>query len=174
MAKSGFTLAGRKLWSNAEIKLLRRFYPDYARAFAALPGRSHGAVKSKVFRLGITRPLRIWSDEDLRRLKAPYRRGMSIHAICALLPGKSAKQIWSRAAYSGWRRPRKPPKVTGLKPYDAVRTRAFAYRMSMRDLATSSGTGGYFLRRPSGNNWKKIGKAVALLEGSLSVVWISP
>jgi hypothetical protein len=173
MAISGTTLAGQRLWIDAEIRLLRRFYPDYERACAALPGRSLSAVKSKAFRMGITRPLRIWSDEDLKHLKGPYRQGMPVHEIRAFLPSKTAKQIWRRAAHSGWHRPRKPPKVTGLKPDDDVKARAFAYQLTVRDLAYFSDTGGYFLRRPSRTNWKKISKAVAVLEGSLSIVWNS-
>jgi len=45
MMKSGTTLAGQKLWSEAEVKLLRRYYPDYQRACAALPGRSLRAIQ---------------------------------------------------------------------------------------------------------------------------------
>jgi hypothetical protein len=115
--------------------------------------------------------LRVWSDEYLKRLKGPYREGMAIREIRALLPGKTARQIWGRAAHSGWRRPRKPPKATGLTADDTVRARAFAYRLTLRDLADLSGTRGYFLRKPSRTNWKNIGKAVELLEGSMSIVW---
>jgi|GEM_PF-1717514 len=174
MARTGFTLAGQRLWSDAEVNLLRRLYPDYRKACIALRGRSRSAVQSKALRLGITRPLQIWSDEELRRLKVSYRHGSSMHEIRMLLPGKTAKQIYHRTAYSGWRRPRKPPKITGLKPYDDVRARAFACRMSMRDLASSSSTGSYFLQRPNRNDWKKIRKAVALLDGNMMVVWPTP
>ena len=102
MARSGATLAGQNLWIEAEAKILRRFYPDYKRACAAQRGRSLSAIKSNALRMGITRPRRIWTDEDLKRLKAPYRRGMPIREITALLPRKTAKHIWGRAAHSGW------------------------------------------------------------------------
>jgi hypothetical protein len=171
MARTGRTLAGQTLWTCAEVKLLCRFYPDYKRACAALPGRSFNAIKSKAFRLGITRPLRVWSDDDLERLKGPYRQGMPIREIMALLLGKTAKQIWRRAAHSGWRRPRKPPKATGLMADDTVRARAFAHRLTLRDLADLSRTRGYFLRKPSRTNWRNIGKAVKVLEGRMSIVW---
>lgn len=171
MAKSGRTLAGQKLWTDAEIQHLRRFYPDYRKACAALPGRSPSAVKSKAFRLRITRSRRVWSDHELKRLKAPYRQGRPMREILDLLPGKTKRQIWSRACHSGWRRPRTPPKTYDLKPYDEVRARAFTSKFSMRDLAWLSATGSYFLRPPSQNDWRKISKAVALLEGQLSVVW---
>ncbi|HEY0256573.1 MAG TPA: hypothetical protein VGC39_03940, partial [Candidatus Methylacidiphilales bacterium] len=62
-------------------------------------------------------------------------------------------------------------KITGLKAYDDVRARAFARKITMRDLAYLSVTGDYFLRRPSRNDWKKIDKAVAVLEGRLSILW---
>jgi hypothetical protein len=171
MAKSGRTLAGQKLWTIAEIKHLRRAYPDYRKARALLPSRSLSAIKSKAFRLRITRAQRIWSDNDVKRLKVPYRSGRPMREILALLPGKTKKQIWTRACHSGWRRPQTPPKTYELKPYDDVRARAFASNLSMRELAFLSVTGSYFLQQPSRNNWKKIGKAVEMLEGQLSVIW---
>jgi hypothetical protein len=171
MARTGKTLAGQRLWIEAEIKFMYRFYPDCERLRKLLPGRSLSAIKSKALRMGITRPLRIWSDEDLKRLKGPYQQGLSIDDIKALLPGKTARQIWHRAAYSGWRRPRKPPKPTGLRPDDDVKARAFAYRLSLRDLAHHSDTGRYFLRRPSRTNWEKISRAVKALEGRMSIIW---
>jgi hypothetical protein len=171
MARTGKTLAGQRLWIEAEIKFMYRFYPDYERLRKLLPGRSLSAIKSKALRMGITRPLRIWSDENLKRLKGPYRQGLSIDDIRALLPGKTARQIWHRAAYSGWRRPRKPPKPTGLQPDDAVRNRSFERKYTLRDLDEYVAAGGYFLRRPSRTNWKKISKAVETLEGHMSIIW---
>src|SRR6266478_1208652 len=100
MAKSGRTLAGQKLWTKADIEHLRRAYPDYRKARALLPSRSLSAIKSKAFRLRITRAQRIWSDNDVKRLKVPYRSG--------------------RPMRSGWRRPQTPPKTYELKPYDDV------------------------------------------------------
>lgn len=171
MAKSGRTLAGQKLWTEAEIKRLLRFYPDYRKVHSALPDRSLNAIKSKAFRLRITRSRRVWSDDDLKRMKAPYRQGRPMHEILAILPGKMNRQVWARASYNGWRRPRIPPKSYNLKPYDDVRDQAFTSKLTMRDLAGLSATGSYFLRAPSQTDWKKISKAVALLEGQLSVTW---
>lgn len=94
-----------------------------------------------------------------------------MYEILALLPGKTKKQIWTRARHNGWRRPQTPPKAYELKPYDDVRARAFTSKLSMRELASLSVTGSYFLQQPSRNNWRKISKAVEMLEGQLSVVW---
>jgi hypothetical protein len=171
MAKTGMTLAGQRIWTASETKLLRRCYPDYRRACAALPGRTLNAIRSKARRLGITQPLRIWSDENLNRLKGPYRQGVPMCELTALFPGKTAKQIWGRAAYSGWRRPRKPPKPTGLIADDTVKAKAFAYKLTQRDLDALAGTRGYFLRRPSRTNWKNISRAVEVLDGQLSIEW---
>jgi len=118
MARSGRTLSGQKLWTAAEVKHLRRFYPDYRKACAALPNRSLNAIRSKAFRLRITRSRRVWSEDELKRMKAPYRQRQPMHEILALLPGKTKRQIWRKARYSGWRRPRAPPKSYDLKPYD--------------------------------------------------------
>lgn len=171
MAKSGRTLAGQKLWTEAEVKRLLRFYPDYRKVHSALPDRSLSGIKSKAFRLQITRSRRVWSDNDLNRMRAPYRQGRPVHEILTLLPGKTKKQVWARASYSGWRRPRTPPKSYNLKPYDDVRDQAFTSKLTMRDLAGLPATGSYFLRAPSQIDWRKISKAVALLEGQLSVIW---
>jgi hypothetical protein len=171
MAKSGRTLAGQKLWTDAEIECLRRFYPDYRKACSALPCRSLSAIQSKAFRLRMTRSRRVWSDDDLKRLKTPYRQGRPMHEILLLLPGKTKKQIWRRACHSGWRRPRTSPKTYNFKPYDEIRARAFTSKFTMRDLACFSATGNYFLRHPTQNDWRKISKAVALLDGQLSVIW---
>jgi hypothetical protein len=94
-----------------------------------------------------------------------------MHEILALLPGKTKRQIWRKARYSGWRRPRAPPKSYDLKPYDDVRDQAFTSKLTMRDLALLSATGNYFLRQPTQNDWRKISKAVALLDGQLAVNW---
>jgi hypothetical protein len=99
---------------------------------------------------------------------------MPIGDIRALFPGKTARQIWHRAAHSGWCRPRKPPKATGLKPDDDVKARAFAYRLTARDLADLSATGRYFLKRPAQTNWKKINRAVEVLGGRMSIMWRDP
>ncbi len=171
MAKSGRTLAGQTLWTEAEIKRLYRSYPDYRKACSALPRRSLNAIKSKAFRLRMTRSRQVWSEGDLRRMKAPYRQGRPINEILALLPGKTKKQIWARASYSGWHRPRTSPKIYNFKAYDEIRDRAFASKLTMRDLAFLSATGNYFLRQPTQNDWRKISNAVALLDGQLLVNW---
>jgi hypothetical protein len=174
MARTGMTLAGQKLWTATETAVLRRLYPDYRQACHVLRSRSRSAIGSKAFRLRITRPLRIWSDSDLRCLKTLYRQGQPMHVIRAMFPSKTAKQIWSRAAHSGWRRPRKLPKASSLKPYDDVRVRAFKLKLTMHDLACLSVTGSYFLRRPSRIDWRKIDKATAALDGRLSIAWKVP
>jgi hypothetical protein len=171
MAKHGATLAGRKLWTSSEITLLRHFYPDFRRLCAVLPHRSLAAIRAKASRLSITRPLKIWSEHDLKRLKTPYCRGVPMPELMTAFPGKTAKQIWARAAHSGWRRPRKPPKLRNMKAYDTVRVQAFALKLTMRDLAILSRTKSYFLQRPYRVNWSKINKAATLLEGDLSIVW---
>ncbi len=171
MAKSGRTLAGQKLWTKAEIKCLRRSYPDYRKVCRALPCQSLSAIQSKAFRLRITRSRRVWSEGELKCMKVLYRQGRPMHEILTLLPGKTKGQIRRRARYSGWRRPRTPPKSYDIKPYDDVRDQAFTSKLTMRDLAGLSATGSYFLRAPSQTDWRKISKAVALLEGQLSVIW---
>ena len=174
MEKTGTTLAGQKLWSKDEIRILCRLYPAYREAFKALPSRTPKAIQTKAWRLGITKPLKIWSDDELGCLKIEYRKGTPMAELKLMLPGKTAKQICSRASASRWRRPPKPPKVTGLTAFDDVRDQAFSRRLTMRDLAYLSATGNYFLRKPARNNWQKIAKAVDTLEGNMAVVWNTP
>jgi hypothetical protein len=173
MNLTGQTMAGQALWNKAEMKALRVTYPNYSRARKTLIKRTFPAIKSKAWRLGITKPLRIWSDDDLRRLRVLYRSAVPVCEIAQLF-GKTKKQVWSRANRSGWHRPRKPPKITHLKLFDDVRSQAFANNLTMRDLASCSRTGSYFLQRPIRSNWKKIGKAVSSLGGEMSIVWKVP
>lgn len=171
--RTGQTLAGQRLWSEREVKILRRCYPDYREADVLLSDRSPAAVRSKASTLRITRSRKVWTEGELKRMRRPYLRGIPLPEIKEILPGKTSKQIWRRASYNGWYRPRRPPKAFGIQPYDSVRARAFELRLSMRDLAFLTSTGSYFLRQPARIDWVKIGKAVALLDGALLIAWPS-
>lgn len=173
MIRTGQTLAGQALWSKAEAKTLCNLYPNYTSVRKVLTKRTYPAIQKKAWRLGITKPLRIWTDVELHQLRALYRSAMPVQEIARLFD-KTKKQVWNRARHSSLRRPLKPPKVAHLKPFDGVRSQAFATGLTTRDLAFLSKTDNYFLGRPSRSDWRKISKAVTMLGGDMCIMWKAP
>ena len=135
-----------------------------------LPGRTAKAIAHKLRHLGLVRARRVWTDHEATALRSPYRAGVPIADLLVLFPGKSKRQIWGKAFALGVRRPRRPPKPTGLALVDDVRARAFACRLSMADLDSFVGTRGYFVR-PRYLNWTALYKAVVLLGGTPELIW---
>lgn len=72
-------------------------------------------------------------------MKRLYLRGVPVSEILERLPGRTARQIWSKASRHKIRRPRLPQRLTGSEPVDTVRRRAFDLNMSMADLNTMAG-----------------------------------
>lgn len=103
-------------------------------------------------------------------MKPLHLRGVPISEIVELLPGKTARQIWSKAFHCRIQRPRRPPKTTGLDPVDAIRRRAFDLNMSMVDLDMIAGRCCYF-RRPRRTDWKAIQRVLPHLGGVAVVRW---
>lgn len=62
--RTGCTIAGDPVWTEAEIADLRRCYPDRAAAQTALPRRTPGAIAEKARHLGLVPPLRVWTEDE--------------------------------------------------------------------------------------------------------------
>src|SRR3546814_2442033 len=107
---------------------------DVCSSDLALPRRTRVAIASKAREIGLVPPLRIWSNEEATQLRRVYRTGISVDALVEMFPGRSRRQIWSKASHMRCRRPRRAPKQTGMLLVDSVRQRAFESRLSMRDL----------------------------------------
>ena len=80
-------------WSQDEVKLLKKLFPDdRAREIAKRTGRSLAAVRRKAYRLGLAKKLHAWLKKDLNLLKELYpsetaqqiagQIGRSLPAIC--------------------------------------------------------------------------------------------
>ena len=168
--RTGRTIAGDLVWTRTELDCVRDLYPDYDVMLSVLPDRSRGAIAHKARQLGLVPPLRIWSDGEARALRQPYVTGIAIETLVEILPGKSRKQIWHKAHHMGYRRPRRAPKPTGMPLVDAVRQRAFDYRLSMRDLDAFVGKKCYFTS-PRYLNWRALQRAMEILGGRPVVSW---
>lgn len=169
MARTGLTYAGDKIWTEMEVATIRAAYPDYEAAQCALPHRSLKAIMSKARRSGITKPRRVWRPGEFSGIKPQYVGGTAMAEILPAVPAKTAPQVYSKASSRKVRRPRKPPKDTGLSIVDTVRRRAFDLRLSMADLDALVGSGSYF-RRPRVEKWRHLNVAIKLLGGTIEVV----
>jgi len=169
MGRTGLTYSGQRLWTPKEISALR-LYPDYRTLVRALPGRSRKAIEDKVWRCGLARTLRVWSEAEFRIMKRLYVQGAPTAAILNLLPDKTAQQVWSKASSRGIRRPRRLPKSTGFAPVDAVRRRAFDLHILMTDLDIMAGRRGYF-QSPRRTDWRAVQRVLPHLGGQAAVRW---
>jgi len=81
MKKAKIKKSSRRLWSEDEIKLLKKMYPGNSpKDIANELGRTVAAVVSKGCQLGLGKKPRVWSKRELNLLKKLY-------------PNKMAKEI---------------------------------------------------------------------------------
>lgn len=170
MARTGLTRSGKRLWMPKEIRTLWRLYPDYEALVQALPGRTRKAIECKVWSCGVARPLRVWNEVEFGVMKPLYIRGAPMTTILERLPGKRARQVWSKASHHKIRRPRRPPRPTGFAAVDAVRRRAFDLHLSMADLDAIAGRRGYF-QRPRRTDWSAVQRVLPHLGGRPAIHW---
>lgn len=170
MMRTGLTYSGHRLWTATEIETLRRLHPDYRALDAALAGRTRYAIQHKARRIGLALSRRVWSEAEFYAMKPPYVQGAPMQDILDRCPGKTARQVWAKAARCGIRRPRRPLQPIGIGPVDAVRRRAFELRMSMGDLDEIAGSRSYF-RRPQRLDWSALQRVLPSLGGHIVVSW---
>lgn len=168
--RTGCTIAGDPVWTDAELSLLRQHYPDRNELRAALPRRTPGAIAHKARKIGLVRRRHIWSEFEIARLRSPYVIGVPMARLTELFAGRSPKQIWSKASAMGYRRPRHRPKLTGMPLVDSVRQRAFDFRITMTDLDAFTGCKHYFVS-PRYMNWAALQRAIKILGGEPVVRW---
>jgi hypothetical protein len=169
MARTGLTYSGQRLWTPKEITALQ-LYPDYQALVRTLPRRTRKAIESKVWRCALAKPLRVWSEAESSIMKRLYVQGAPMAVILSRLPGKTARQVWSKASSRNIRRPRRPPRLTGLVPVDAVLLRAFDLNISVPDLNVIAGQRSYF-RSPRRTNWSVVQRVLPHLGGQAAVHW---
>ncbi|WP_323716274.1 hypothetical protein [Paracoccus aminovorans] len=170
MARTGCTLGGHRLWTEVELSTLRRLFPGDPHLHDLLPGRTTCAIRHKARQLGLVPPLRIWSEAEAQKLRRPYAKGEPMAALLEMFPGKTKRQIWSKANRIGIVRPRPAPKPTGFALLDQVRLRAHQLGLTMRDLDSYTGGRGYFCA-PRRHDLRLVGRAVAVMGGRIHVRW---
>lgn len=173
MLRSGFTLFGQKLWTEDEDLVCRLFYPDYFALRQILYNRSEIAIKGRCRKLGLVPPRRTWGPLEKQRLRKLYPEA-SHDELRAAFPGVDMPTIRRAAQYYGYRRKRKPYKITGIKPLDQLRERAYDIGWFMPDVDEEARTGRYFRSRGCSSkypNFKAIQRAVRALGGHLEACW---
>ena len=92
------------LWSEEELKLLKRLYKKKkAREIAEQTGRTIGALREKAQRLGLQKnPFRFWSKKDLDILKKLYPTE-KLQVIAKKL-GRSTDTVSAKARKLGLRK----------------------------------------------------------------------
>jgi hypothetical protein len=171
--RSGFTVSGHKLWTDEEDLICRIFHPDYSAICQVLHARSRKAVQTRCQRLGLAPRREAWGWSARQKLRKLYPDA-DRKEICDAFPGVSWDRIQAAARYYGFRRSRKPYKLTGIPALDQLRSRCYAIRWIMRDMDEEAGTGQYFQTRgykSRSPDFNSIDKGVRALGGHLEVRW---
>jgi hypothetical protein len=172
MLRSGYTLFGQKLWTEDEDLVCRLFYPDYFALRQVLYTRSETAIKFRCRKLGLVPPRKTWGPLERQKLRKMYPEAS--HADLQQAFGVSIRRIQRVAQYYGYRRKRKPYKITGIKPLDQLRVRAYEIGWFMPDVDEEARTGRYFRSRGYSRkypNFKAIQRGVSALGGHLEARW---
>lgn len=167
--RSGYTLFGQKAWTEGEDLICRLFYPDYFALRQILYTRTARAIRSHCQVLGLCKTRRAWGPLDKMRLKKLYPTGTR-EEICVAFPGVEWENICAVARYYGYRRKKKPYKITGVPALDAVRLHCYDVKINMRELDEDCRTKKYFQKRgcqPRYPNFRAINRAASYLGGYL-------
>lgn len=171
--RSGFTISGHKIWTDEEDLVCRIFYPDYFAIRQILDTRSKKAIQTRCQKLGLVPPRQSWrwsARQQLRKLNPEARK----EEICEVFPGVDWRKIQSAARYYGYRRKKKPYKITGIISLDQSRSRCYDIGWTMRDFDEEAGTKRYFQTRGYRSkypNFRAINRGVRALGGRLEIRW---
>lgn len=174
MKKTGRTLFGQKIWTQAEDDKVIKFYPDIKLLRRHLKGRSESAIKARAGKLGVRRKHTLWTGFEVARLRK-LRHTASWQEILIAFPKFTATQIKYCMKFHGIKCPRKKFRPTKWPILNSIRDKAHSQNLSMGDLDYFAGTGRYFqdAQWSSGNkpNPVAVAKAVHVLGGTLVVQW---
>lgn len=170
----GTTPSGDRLWSPKEDELCREYGADYSVLIKKLPQRSFPAIKQHCQKLGLRRRQNAVTSRELSLMRRIIPLSTS-DEIRQAFPHRTLENVRWICRYYGIQRKRKPYRSTGSALIDDIRARCFEANMTMADLDDIAGTKGYFYnqrwsksRKP---NYTAICKAVAALDGEISVRW---
>lgn len=167
--KSGYTLFGQRVWTEGEKLACELFYPDYFALRQILYTRSLSAIRSQCRALGLCKSRHHWGPLDKQKLRKIYPTGTR-EEICAAFPDVDWQNLCAVARYYGYRRKKKPYKITGVPALDAVRSRCYDVKINMRELDEDCKTKRYFQRRGYRSeypNFRAINRAARYLGGEL-------
>jgi hypothetical protein len=165
-ARTGFTRAGQRLWTDEELAALRQHYPDPVKCGDAIPLRTWAAIKGKAQRLGLARPLRVWLHSEEKVVLRDYPSERLVVDIAAAI-AKTNRQVWGKANSNRLRRPRKRPLPARDPLADAIRQRAFDLCITLADLDRDLGHGSRFRIRRAARSNRLTVQAVKILGGRL-------
>jgi hypothetical protein len=171
MERTGRNPSGHALWTAEEDKTVRSFPRNYKALRGVLKGRTLEAIKHRTRLLGLGKKPHHWTDDDLVTLRKLYRCSPK-EELMAALPGVSWKAICHKADKQHLTRARRRPQRINNPVLDAIRSRAFQYNWSLRDLDKFAGTKSYFrfLREYDCIPQRRyILRAIKALDGHLSV-----
>lgn len=167
------TVGGKQLWSERELVLLRRHFPNYTKLLRLLKTRTRSGIKNKAGSLGLTSKYKAWTTPEISRLRRMYPSS-SWNDMLLAFPGRTREQIGARARFGGLQRPRPPYLLSGNKVLDDIRQRCRSLNYTMPDLDSIAKTKRYF----SSRHWTKtrttsraMAKAVAALDGEIKIAW---
>lgn len=173
MLKSGFTLFGDRLWTEQEDAICRICYPDYFALQQILYTRSPDAIKGHCRKLGLVKPRHVWMPLEKARLRKMYPEA-SREEICAAFPGIDWRNIQAAAQFRGYRRKKKPYKITGVVALDGLRLFLYKEDINMREADEDCGTKRYLQTRGYRTkypNFRYIYRAVKFYGGHLEIRW---
>ncbi|TLX12293.1 hypothetical protein [Rhizobium sp. MHM7A] len=173
MLRSGYTVWGQKLWSEEEDLICRLFHPDYFALRQILCNRTDRAIQARCRKLGLVRPRQSWEWLARQKLRKLYPEA-TYDELCAAFPDRDLQNIQAAARYYGFKRKKKPYKITGVVSLDQFRSRCYDVQWTMRDADEEAGTKRYFQTRGYRSkypNFKAISRGVKALGGHMEVQW---
>ena len=176
LKKEGYVFGLRRVWSGREEEVCRLFWPDVRQIKRLLWSRSEGAIRAKGRALGLPiQKQHIWSAASLSRLRRLYPEA-TWDELHAAFPGVSKNSILHAVRYRRLRKNRRPYKPTGYLLIDEIRGRCFELNYRMKDIDALAMSKRYFYKAGWHSRWishKAIARAVAALDGQLTVKWSS-
>lgn len=171
----GTTFNGHPIWTDEEIEICRRLYPDYRATKRKLRRRSLVAIQHKCNELGLVPARPPWTGQDLARLRRLYPSA-SWEELFAAFPGRTKLAITRAANSYGYVREKKRYLPTGHAALDQVRQRCFEEGYVMRDIDQYAKSKGYFQSLwPNAPKTKihhrAIAKAIEALGGTVKIEW---
>lgn len=163
-----------RLWSETEDFACWLYSDQLSNLYRLLWWRSKGAIRWRCKELGyIELRGHRWTGREISILRRMYPTATK-DELCAAIPAASWTAICATARKNGFRRKKRPYKITGILANDQVRLRCYEIGWTMRDLDEESRTKRYFqtrgyrIRYP---NFKMINRAVEVLGGQIEVKW---